>query len=285
MRTCSGSANARVALAGNPSDGYGGAVLAVAVRDFGASVEITEAPELRVDPPSALVQAAVRRFAPGTCGRVRWRCDVPMEVGLAGSSAIVVATLRALAAFHERALTVDELPDIALAVEVEDLGMAAGLQDRVAQAYDTLVYMDFSGERPVYEPLDPALLPSLYLAWREDASEASTVVHSDLRARHDGGDAAVVEGMRRLAAHARDARDALVAGDHGAFAASLDASYDERAAMIALDARHVAMVETARAHGATANYAGSGGAVVGTRPDAAWRALERLGCRVIAPRV
>ena len=285
MRTCSGSANARAALAGNPSDGYGGAVLAVVVRDFGAHVELTAAPELRVDPPSELVEAAVRRFAPGTRARLRWRCDVPMEVGLAGSSAIVVATLRALADFHERPLAVDDLPDIALAVEVEDLGMAAGLQDRVAQAYDTLVFMDFSGGPRVYEPLDPAMLPPLYLAWRADASEPSTVVHSDLRTRHAGGDAVIIGGMRCLAEQARAARDALVAGDHAAFARALDGSYDERAAMVALDPRHVAMVETARAHGATANYAGSGGAIVGTEPDAAWRALERVGCRVIAPRV
>jgi len=285
MRTCSGSAHARAALAGNPSDGYGGAVLAVVVRDFGAHVELTAAPELRVDPPSELVEAAVRRFAPGTRARLRWRCDVPMEVGLAGSSAIVVATLRALAAFNERAIPVDELPEIALAVEVEDLGMAAGLQDRVAQAYDTLVFMDFSGAVPVYQPLDPALLPPLYLAWRADASEPSSVVHSELRARHADGDAAVRGGMRRLGEQARAARDALLDGDHAAFAQALDRSYDERAAMVALDPRHVAMVETARAHGATANYAGSGGAIVGTEPEAAWRALERQGCRVVVPQV
>ena len=285
MRTCSGSAHARAALAGNPSDGYGGAVLAVAVRDFGARVEIAEAPVLRIEPPSELVQAAVGRFAPQTRARVRWECSVPMEVGLAGSSAIVVATLRALAAFHERPLTVEELPEVALAVEVEDLGLAAGLQDRVAQAHDTLVFMDFSGERPVYELLDPALLPALYLAWRSDASEPSTVVHSDLRSRHAGNDPAISSGMGRLAEQARAARDALVSGDRAAFAVALDRSYDERAAMVALDPRHVAMVEAARAHGATANCAGSGGAIVGTGSDAAWRALERQGCRVIAPRV
>ncbi len=281
MPSCSGSAHARAALAGNPSDGYGGAVLAVTVRDFGARVDVSEARELHVDPPSELVHAAIARFAPETRALVRWECSVPREVGLAGSSAIVVATLRALAAFHERPLPLAELPALALAVEVEDLGIAAGLQDRVAQAYDTLVFMDFSGEQPAYEVLDPAMLPPLYLAWRTDTSAPSTLVHADLRARR----AEVATGMRRLAAHARAARAALLAADHQGFARALDRSYDERAAMVALDPRHVAMVETARAHGASANYAGSGGAIVGIGPAEARRALERLGCRVIAPSV
>ena len=115
-----------------------------------------------------------------------------------------------------------------LAVEVEDLGIAAGPQDRYAQAHEGLVLMDFAGARPRVERLDPALLPSLYLAWRSDAAEASHAVHGDLRDR--ARDPAVRAGMARLAGHARAARDALLGGDQQAFAAALDASFDERAA-------------------------------------------------------
>jgi glucuronokinase len=95
--------------------------------------------------------------------------------------------------------------------------------------------------------------------------------------------------MARLAGHARAARDALLAGDRSAFAAALDASFDERQALVALDPRHVAMVHAARAAGASANYAGSGGAIVGTLPSAGLEpvatALKALGCEVIAPTV
>jgi hypothetical protein len=47
------------------------------------------------------------------------------------------------------------------------------------------------------------------------------------------------------------------------------------------------MVELARAHGATANYAGSGGAIVGTAPDppALRAALHAEGCACIEPDV
>ena len=68
--------------------------------------------------------------------------------------------------------------------------------------------------------------------------------------------------MSELASAARAARDALLAGDHRALARSLDASFEARARMLELDPRHVEMIHTARACGAGANYAGSGGSIV-----------------------
>ncbi|MEN3282842.1 MAG: glucuronokinase, partial [Solirubrobacteraceae bacterium] len=83
--------------------------------------------------------------------------------------------------------------------------------------------------------------------------------------------------------------DALLAGDRAGFAAALDGSFDERDALLELDPRHVAMVRAAREAGASANYAGSGGAIVGTLPTEGAgpvaTALRALGCKVIAPNV
>jgi galactokinase/mevalonate kinase-like predicted kinase len=280
-----GSAFARAALAGNPSDGYGGAVLAVCIPGLAARAEASPAAAAAPsDPPSALVDAAVARFGRGAC-TVRWATSVPREVGLGGSSAIVTATVRALCALHGHSLEPGELAEMVLAVEVEDLGIAAGPQDRYAQAHEGLVLMDFARARPRVERLDPALLPTLYLAWRPDAAEASHAVHGGLRDR--AGHPAVRAGMRRLADHARAGRDALLDGDRAAFAAAVDASFDERRALLDLDPRHVAMVEAAREAGASANYAGSGGAIVGTLPpdglEPVARALRALGCEVLAP--
>jgi glucuronokinase len=88
--------------------------------------------------------------------------------------------------------------------------------------------------------------------------------------------------MKRLAQLATDARDALLAGDHAAFARALDGSFDERAAMGPLVPAHVEMIDLVRSLGASANYAGSGGAIVGTKPSDELRAeLERTGCTVL----
>jgi glucuronokinase len=280
-----GNADARAALAGNPSDGFGGAVLACCVSELGAWAQAEHADEVASDPPSVLVDAAIARFGRGPCA-VRWGTDVPREVGLAGSSAIVTATVRALCALHGHALEPSALAELVLAVEVEDLGIAAGPQDRYAQAHGGLVLMDFAGPTPRVERLYPELLPPLYLAWRTDAAETSHAVHGGLRER--AAEPRVRAAMARLASHARAARNALLAGEREAFAAAIDASFDERAALLALDPRHVAMVHAARRAGASANYAGSGGAIVGTLPaegtERVERALRALGCEVIAPR-
>jgi hypothetical protein len=57
-------------------------------------------------------------------------------------------------------------------------------------------------------------------------------------------------------------------GDAAALGAAIDATFDARRSIAALDARHVRLVELARSLGAPANYAGSGGAIVGFHRDA-----------------
>ena len=88
-------------------------------------------------------------------------------------------------------------------VEQEELGITAGLQDRVIQVYEGLVYMDFASEREHlvdgltcywYEPLDPALLPPrLHRLHHEKLSEPTEVFHNDIRERYRRGEAQVVE--------------------------------------------------------------------------------------------
>jgi glucuronokinase len=297
-RTGTGRAFARVALAGNPSDGYGGRTLAVVVRDFAATARATPAGAGDLlHPPGPggeeLMHAALERFRKriGVDSTIELHCEtnVPREVGMAGSSAIVIACARALCDLHGAALERDELARLALAVEAEDLGIAAGLQDRVVQTRETLVAMDFGG-RPSYEELDPALLPPLYVAWHPDAAAPSGIAHSDLRERHTRGDPEVTAALRRLADLAATAREALADGDHSEFASCVDASFDERLRIMPVDPLTERMVESARAAGASANSAGSGGAIVGTLgSEAAWprlRAmLERAGAHAIRPRV
>jgi glucuronokinase len=300
MTRAHGYAPARAALAGNPSDGYGGATLAIAVCNYGAEVEVSPARALAVTPDSALVAAAVRRFAgeygPAAAVAARWSTTIPREVGLAGSSAIVTATIRALCALHGIEIARERLPALVLAVEVDGLVIAAGLQDRVAQAFGGLTFMDFDPGHMAahghgrYEALDPALLPELFVAHRARAPRRSGMVHANLRARFERGEPAVVAAMAQLAELARAGRTALLHGDHEAFAECVDGSFDLRAQIMELDPRHVEMVTLARSLGASANYAGSGGAIVGTCRDAAHRAqlgeaLGAIGCEVVAPTV
>lgn len=287
-----GFAPARAALAGNPSDGYGGAVLALTLDGLGVRTRVREPADAVSDPASdavpALIRATVARFArtyaPGArTVRIDWETTIPRSVGLGGSSAIVIATLRALCARHDVSLGPDALAALALAIEVEDLGIAAGPQDRVVQAYGGLVFMDFATGR--HERLDPAGLPPLLVAWRASAAAPSGEVHDDLRRRHARGEASVLRALATLAACAREARAAVAGGDGASLARCVDASFDARAGMLTLDPRHVELVHRARAAGAAANFAGSGGAVVCVCADerrrlAVGEALASVGCGV-----
>jgi glucuronokinase len=273
-----GVAFARAALAGNPSDGYGGAVLALTLPAQRATVRASHAAAPAVDPPSELVTATVARFASeyrpatGNATAVSWETTIPRAVGLGGSSAIVVAALRALAALRSVSIEPLAMAELALRIEVDDLGIAAGLQDRIAQTHDGLTFMDFGAPgSATVDALDTARLPPLLVAWRPDSAGHSGEVHAPLRDRHADGDPVVLEAMRALTRAAHDAARAVSAGDHAALCAGVDASFDARRSMLALDPRHVEMIECARAAGASANYAGSGGAIVAVCRDAEHR--------------
>jgi glucuronokinase len=227
--------------------------VAFAFDDFEAQVE----PADHEPDDLPLLHATARRAGAEGTG-LRLRTTIPREVGLGGSSAIVIAALRALGVDAPP----DELARIALAVEVEDLAIAAGLQDRLVQAHGGVLSMDF-GEGTV-EALDPVLLPPLYVAWREDAGAPSGRFHGDLRARFERGERAVVAAMAELGDLARAGAAALRAGDHAELHRLVDRTFDLRASVADLDPRHVRMVELARAAGASSNYAGSGGAITGT---------------------
>lgn len=64
------------------------------------------------------------------------------QSGLSGSSGIVCAALNCFLDFYKvrHLIRVEERPNLILAAEKE-LGIVAGLQDRVAQVYGGLVYM------------------------------------------------------------------------------------------------------------------------------------------------
>ena len=300
MTTTTASAPARAGLVGHPSDGFGGATLSVTLDNFHADVHAAPAPALDIAPAGdgqwpeggmPLVSAAVvclcRHCAlTGTPfhgrARIRYASTIPRQVGLGGSSAIVIATLRALAPLAGTALAREQLPALALSVETDELGIAAGLQDRVVQTYGGLVFMDFDEAqvaehgRGRYEPLPSELLPELFLAWDPRAGTASGDTHAAVRERFARGERPIAQAMSSLARLAHEARAALLAGDHAAFGAALDGGYDVRASIYELDPRHRAMIDRARRLGLSATYTGSGGAIVGVASDLdAVVALER----------
>ncbi|MFN6109022.1 MAG: mevalonate kinase [Planctomycetota bacterium] len=227
--------------------------------------------------------------------RFEVRSSIPRLVGLAGSSAIVTATVRALAKYHSVEIPPHLLASLVLSAEKDELGIPAGLQDRVVQAYEGLVAMDFSPavmqtecglSYGRYEQLPSSHLPPIYLAYSLAGSEPTEVTHNNLRQRYDRGEPEVLAAMQEWASLAESGKAAIAARDWERLDQLMNRNFDLRRAVCPLNPRHVAMVEAARSAGCSAKFSGSGGAIVGTyrTPDdlAALRsALEPLACVVV----
>ena len=56
------TAHSRVALLGNPSDGFYGKTVALVVRNFAAEVEVWESPELQIIPDRRNVSTVLRQL-------------------------------------------------------------------------------------------------------------------------------------------------------------------------------------------------------------------------------
>lgn len=330
MRIIHTSACARAGLVGNPSDGYHGKTISVNVPRYRAAIVLYDWPKTEIvwsqeDRSSfesvrelvedvklhgyyggiRLVKATIRRFVDYCESQqlalhdgnfaVRYETNIPRQVGLAGSSAIIVATLRALIEFYGVDIPLRVQPSLALSVEREELGISAGLQDRVVQVYEGLVYMDFAEDRMesigglecgLYETLDPALLPTLYLAFSTKMSEPTEATHKPLSERYHSGDPDVRAAMRTFADLTVQARQALLDRDAGLLSRLMDQNLDTRRAICDLAPGHVKMIETARSAGASAKFAGSGGAIVGVyQGDEMFTDLQRrlgqIGCETI----
>jgi glucuronokinase len=282
---------------GNPGDVYDGKAIAIALWNFSARVQIAPAPQLALPDDAgaaALLQAALGRLpeAPDQRLALEVQSDVPRQVGLAGSSAIVVAALQALCAWFEIRLHPAELAERALAAEVEDLGIVAGPMDRVIQAYGGLLHMDFARPRGAhsYRRMEASLLPPMFLAWDPAPGEMSGVPHAEVRQRWERGDSAVREAMATFPRLVDRAVACLECGDREGFMSCVDRNFDTRASIWPCRAGDVEMVRVGRACGAAVKFAGSGGAVVGFLRDEAERsaveqAYAEAGFRCARPRL
>ncbi len=302
------TAHARAGLLGNPSDGYFGKTISFVIRDFAAKVSLYESRDVEIVPslqdrsryPSMrdlvndvrdngyyggirIMKATVCTFLeycdeneielPDQNFSIRYRSNIPRRLGLAGSSALVTATLRCLLEYYDIDIPKPIQPNVILRVETEELGIAAGLQDRVIQVYEGCVFMDFDRAlmeaqgHGAYESLDPGLLPNLFIAYRRDLGEGSETFHNNIKERWRQGDPEVVQAMKDFAGYASEARDLIVAGKGTEIGPLIDANFDRRRSIFQLDPRNVDMVERARSVGAHGKFSGSGGAIVGTYED------------------
>ncbi|MBT4359729.1 MAG: GHMP kinase [Candidatus Marinimicrobia bacterium] len=322
-------AYARAGLLGNPSDGYFGKTISIAIKNFGAWVTLYESPELRIeaDPedinefPSMsslierielhgyyggerLIKATIKKFneyciiqgktLQNKNFTIRYRSTIPRQVGMAGSSAIITATMSALMKFYEVEIPKATLPTLILSVETDELGINAGLQDRVIQVYGGCVYMDFDEEKfkkvnhGVYESLTPQFAGNLFIAYKEELGKVSGAVLNDIFVRYHQGEALVRDTLSEIADLAFQGRKCILGNNLPELNKLINRNFDLRRQIMNISEENLAMIETARACGASAKFAGSGGSIVGLYESEASlirliSEMKRIKVRVIKP--
>lgn len=320
---------ARAGFLGNPSDGYYGKTISFAFTAFCVELRLTESSRLRFVPGEVddasfespkhllrdlrlygyyggirMLKAVSKLFfewceehgvsIPDANFTAEYKINIPRLVGLSGSSAICSAMLKALMEFYGVDIPIEEQPTLIMCAERDELGIACGLQDRVAQIYNGLTFMDFNRDlvdstgHGAYERLDPKLLPNLYIAYDPRRAEESGKAHRKVKRLFQQQNHDVVAAMSEFADIAQQGRDALVAGQLEKIPALVNANFDLRDRIFNVAEENRRMVLTARSSGASAKFAGSGGAIVGTYEDDAQYAalsasLAALGCRTIKP--
>ncbi|MBE6403259.1 MAG: GHMP kinase [Lentisphaerae bacterium] len=300
----------RAALIGNPSDGYYGKTIAFVFDNYSAQVMLYETPELALvpslrDQPSfgnvrelvyevglygyyggiRLLKASIKRFV-HYCDEhgillhdrnftMRYGTTIPNRLGLAGSSAIITASIRALQEFYDVEIALPELANLILAVETDELGIDAGLQDRVAQAYNVPVFMDFDRTYMekfgygIYKELSIPADLNLFVAFRTDLAEGSEILHSRLREDYNNKVPAVLEAVKEWAHLTDVVADAINKGDYSTVESCLRRNFELRCQVCSstVSIKNRRMVELASSLGAAAKLTGSGGAIIGVYHD------------------
>jgi glucuronokinase len=225
-----------------------------------------------------------------------YQINIPRLVGLSGSSAICSAMLKALMEFYNVEIPLEDQPTITMNAEREELGIACGLQDRVAQIYNGVTFMDFerslveSTGHGKYERLDIAAMPNIYIAYDPNRAEESGKAHKKVKKLFQQQNNDVVAAMKEFADIAQKGRDAIVAGKLDLIPELVNANFDLRDRIFNVSEENRQMVMVARQAGASAKFAGSGGAIVGTFEDEAQydilvKNLAKIGCRTFIPKI
>lgn len=298
----------RAAVIGNPSDGYFGKTIAFVFSNFNTKVQLYQTPELEIKPQQLdstsfknikglvkdinfagyyggmrLIKATIKVFYEYCQAKniqiasknftIRYDSNIPLRLGLAGSSAIITACMKALCLFFEIYIEPATFANLVLSVETKELGISAGLQDRVAQAFEKPVFMNFSKDimdkqgYGDYQVLNTKNFPNFYIAYRKNLSEGTEVVHNNLRARFNIGEEVVLKSMLRWAEITEEFKAALEKGDETSMHNLINENFDLRKALIPISKGNIEMVDLARSVGASAKFTGSGGAIIGTYTD------------------
>jgi galactokinase/mevalonate kinase-like predicted kinase len=312
------TAPGRCGVLGNPTDMYGGSVISCSTVER-ARCEITDADALiveadngdrqtietaddleprgdRLDLAKAVlkgmgVRPEIHRF------HLKTGTEIPMQAGLAGSTALVGAVFGAVAEQTGRKLHRHALAEAIRDIEYRIMGVVCGFQDQYMTVFGGVNYMDFrdkgshiAPDAQPYATVEPLTAPALPVVLAHTGvKHHSGTVHKSVRQRWLEGEPAVRDGYDRIQHLARTCKDAVITGDWERLATAMNENQTIQRELGASGEACDRLIEVALANGAIAGKlagAGHGGTVLALtfEPERAVAALKEAGAgRILVP--
>ncbi len=300
----------RAGIIGNPSDGYGGAVLACSIENTAtATIEPADKLILQNRGGSVILQRTSDFACRGDyfdIPRAVLRClnleqlkakifihsTVPEQAGLAGSTAVIAALLSALLAYTGRNYHKYHLAELNRTIELNYLNCHCGYQDAYMTTFGGLNYLDFRSKEhyrelhleqyATVEPLHSFCSELPFVIAHTGVQHHSGNFHRPLRERWLKGEPQVVRGYREIAEMAREGKKALLNRDWPRLAFLMNENHRIQDALSFSGERNNYMIRVARDNGALAAKlagAGGGGTIIALTldPSRTRQALKRAG--------
>jgi galactokinase/mevalonate kinase-like predicted kinase len=305
------SAPGRCGIVGNPTDGYGGCVISCSLSERAHVLLTKPAPELSVTIDGETVVLAgradytlkndyfdcvrsvlsfLRRF--DLAFRMEISTDIPLNAGLAGSTAVLVSILAAVL----RLLKIEQhrhyLAEMLRTIELNYLKIQCGYQDQYMTVFGGINYMDFRGKElyrdldeelyATVEPLDRFMKDLPFVVVHTGVKRVSGNVLRPIRERWLDGDRTVIDGYQEIARLCQRAKRALLDADWRTFARLMNDNHRIQQRLGASGEENDRLIEIARKNGALAAKlagAGGGGTIIALtfEPDRMIDALRREG--------
>ncbi len=292
------SAPGRAGLLGNPSDGYGGCVIACTIPER-ATVRLEESDRLeaefagqsqtftcredfrlqddRFDCLRTVVQS-LQLFDLKV--KLSMRTDIPVQAGLAGSTALLTSLVAAVSKYLRQDLRKHYLAEMVRTIELNYLKVQCGYQDQYMAVFGGLNFMDFRGKEyyrrlagelyATIEALDPYVDELPFVLVHTGVRRVSTTVLKPIRQRWLDGDREVIESYRRLARLCQEGKRALIEKDWQRFARLMTENHRMQRALGGSGEENERLIQLCLAHGAWAAKlagAGGGGTIIALNPE------------------
>lgn len=318
------TAPGRCGVLGNPTDMYGGSVISCSLSER-ATCTLTDSDSLILEAdngesqaihaladlePSAefprldLAKAVLKGMGivPGTVGfHLTTSTEIPMQAGLAGSTALMAAVYSAVSKKIGRVEHKHAVAAAIRKIEYEILGVICGFQDQHMAVFGGLNYMDFRDkgshiamDAQPYATVEPLIemvpQPLPFVLAHTGVKHHSGAAHKPVRQRWLDNDPEVRELYDNVVPRlARNGKKAILEGDWETIAALMNQNQEVQFRLGASGAAVDKLVEVALANGAIGAKlagAGQGGTVLCLtfEPERTIAALKEAGAgRIIRP--